>query len=448
MAGDDDAPQPAHLPNIRLPDQLHLGENAVKNWKIFRQRWESYVLLTSVDQQDLAKQKAIFINCLDDESLEAYNTLELTAESTINEVLQAFEKFVLGECNETYERFIFNKRNQEAGERFELFYAHIQRLIKTCNFCNDCQKSILRDRIVLGVQDVGLQKDLLKVRNLTLEVAIDMCKASEKAVSHNSVMRENNPHVNRVFSHDKNQPLKSCKFCGQKHKWSKQLCPAYGKTCTTCNRPNHFSKMCQNNAYRKNEDPNKRKNKQKNVHKIDEPHSEESSDDTAWIHQISLQANKKKQVKCNMLIDEVNVPFQIDCGSSVNIIPVKYLKNRNEISVSDTMLKTWTNDNYKPLGECRKVIVNPKNNKKYNVNFIVCHNDFVPIIGLSASEQMKLIEIKDENFEIVNKIDLKDYSDVFNDVQGSFEGEHAFKLREGAQPSIMPQRRTPIAMKD
>ena len=59
MAGDDDAPQPAHLPNIRLPDQLHLGENAVKNWKIFRQRWEYYVLLTSVDQQELATQKAI-----------------------------------------------------------------------------------------------------------------------------------------------------------------------------------------------------------------------------------------------------------------------------------------------------------------------------------------------------------------------------------------------------
>ena len=144
--------------------EIYIQLNSMfKNWKIFRQRWESYVLLTSVDQQDLAKQKAIFINCLDDESLEAYNTLELTAESTINEVLQAFEKFVLGECNETYERFIFNKRNQEAGERFELFYAHIQRLIKTCNFCNDCQKSILRDRIVLGVQDVGLQKDLLKV---------------------------------------------------------------------------------------------------------------------------------------------------------------------------------------------------------------------------------------------------------------------------------------------
>ena len=60
-------------------------------------------------------------------------------------------------------------------------------------------------------------------------------------------------------------------------------------------------------------------------------------------------------------------------GSSINILPVKFVRNFKE---TETMLKTWKNEDYKPLRETRVVIRNPKNKKNYNVNFIICHNDF------------------------------------------------------------------------
>ena len=156
-AGAAQVPTPA-MRHIRPPERLHLGENAVKHWKIFRQRWESYALISGVDTMELPKQKALFIHCLEDEALEAYNTFQLNDTSTLKDVLDSFEKFVIGECNETYERFMFNNKVQEPGEKFELFYADLQRLIKTCNYCQDCEKSILRDRIVLGVNDTTVQK--------------------------------------------------------------------------------------------------------------------------------------------------------------------------------------------------------------------------------------------------------------------------------------------------
>ena len=49
--------------------------------------------------------------------------------------------------DEIYERFCFNKLEVEE-ELFEIFYADLQRLIKTCNEWKD---SIMRDRIVLGI---------------------------------------------------------------------------------------------------------------------------------------------------------------------------------------------------------------------------------------------------------------------------------------------------------
>jgi hypothetical protein len=86
-----------------------------------------------------------------------------------------------------------------------------------------------------------------------------------------------------------------------------------------------------------------------------------------------------------MTINKMPVNFQIDTGSSVNILPHKYVTDNN-ISDTDVILKTWNKNNYKPIGECRVSLKNPKNNKKYNVNFIVCHDEFTQIIGLSASE--------------------------------------------------------------
>ena len=37
---------------------------------------------------------------------------------------------------------------------------------------------------------------------------------------------------------------KTCKYCGKTHPMQKQLCQAYGKFCSKCGRPNHFSTVC------------------------------------------------------------------------------------------------------------------------------------------------------------------------------------------------------------
>ena len=38
--------------------------------------------------------------------------------------------------------------------------------------------------------------------------------------------------------------IKECKFCGTHHRFRKEDCPAYGKTCLKCNRKNHFQQKC------------------------------------------------------------------------------------------------------------------------------------------------------------------------------------------------------------
>ena len=207
------------MPNVNPPDRLSLGPAAAKNWKIFSQRWNTYAVITDLSQINPGKQRALFLHCLDDDALEAFNSFNLADTAPVHEIITAFEKFIIGESNETYERFCFNKRVQEEGESFELFCADLHRLIKTCNYCTRCNESLLRDRIVLGVRDSEVQKELLKIRNLTLTKTGDICRASEQAKSQNLALQQVS-QINRLEarrSNDNSKKPMPCKFCGSAH---------------------------------------------------------------------------------------------------------------------------------------------------------------------------------------------------------------------------------------
>ena len=103
---------------FRPPDRFALGDNPVRNWKIFRQRWQNYEVVTGLSAVELPKKKAMFMHCLEDDALEAYNTFQLGNDATMEEILARFDKFIIDEVNKTYERFNFNKRVQESGEKF------------------------------------------------------------------------------------------------------------------------------------------------------------------------------------------------------------------------------------------------------------------------------------------------------------------------------------------
>ena len=160
-----------------------------------------------------------------------YNSFELLEGIDVKTIIEHFDRFIIGELNITYERFIFNKRKQEEGESFELFQADVQRLMKSCKYCDNCKESVLRDKILLGINDSALQRDLLKIRNLTLQQCIDTCRANENANLQNKMMKPES--VNKITKKVSSRTAK-CKFCGKYHEFKKDKCPAFGKICAKC----------------------------------------------------------------------------------------------------------------------------------------------------------------------------------------------------------------------
>ena len=91
-------------------------------------------------------------------------------------ILQKFEKYCVGETNETYERHCSNKRDENQNE--SAYATALRTLAKACNF-GQLENDLIRDRIVMGVRDESTRKKLLQVAKFTLSQSIDICRSYE-----------------------------------------------------------------------------------------------------------------------------------------------------------------------------------------------------------------------------------------------------------------------------
>ena len=405
----------AALPFIPLStqplEQLQVKKGTISNWKIWVQRWNNYEIISNIKAQTKEYQKATFLQAIGPDALEIYNTFEVPDTATVKDVKQRFEYFVVGNLNETYERYVFNKRDKLPDESCEMYLGDLRKLAKTCNFCECMGESLIRDRIVVGIDSNSLRKKLLQTSKLTLKATMDICKSNELTTQQMRSFHESEAKVHKVrpktnskpksYSKHKSsgkdrpkQEFVKCKYCGKSH--AKKNCPAYGATCTFCSGKNHTETVC----YKKQRERN-------SVKAVDE--AEDSDTSTEYINVVEDQSINRvdnSDIYAEMIIQPNNrqLTFQIDSGAKVNTIPERYIDNKDLIIRRPSTLQMWNKSTMQSVGKCRLKLQNPTNMKKYSVEFIVVNDDFTPLLGSKASQQMGLITINHNNFNRVDKI--------------------------------------------
>ena len=127
------------------------------------------------------------------------------------------------------------------------------------------------DRLVCGITENSVRRKLLQEPKLSLEKCLDICRSAEATSAHLKVISGQSISTDKpadtVNTLDKRrkskappkrpskgpkQPvpepkkdlLKCCKHCGTSHIKQRLKCPAFGKVCSACNKPNHFAEMC------------------------------------------------------------------------------------------------------------------------------------------------------------------------------------------------------------
>ena len=307
--------------------------------------------------------------------------------------------------NVTYERYVFNRRVQESGERFDVFLGDVRRLARSCDF-TAVEESMIRDRIVVGIRDDSTRHKLLQIRDLTLVKAIDICKASEaagkqmKAIAGSDQVqslrsvrkpetcdRLRDKSCVRRSRDDSREPVRAksparrCKYCDRKHELLKEACPAYGKVCRRCSRKNHFESVCQSKA-------TGNRNVRHNVHETD-----------ADEQLLTLGDEDTDRWYTRLKIGDKTVRFLLDCGATVNLIPEALVRSLglNDIRPATAKLRMFDKSELLTRGRIMIAVEHPRTSRVYELEFYVAAKHEQPLLGFKACRLLKLLRVVEEN---------------------------------------------------
>ena len=455
----------AQIPvNLPLPAQLSLTGNLATNWKRFQRAWKNYEIaarLKDPSNSTLNKElrTATLLTCIGSDALDVYDAFVFETPEQgkdIDIVLEKFEQYCIGETNETYERYRFNKCDQKEHETIDAYVTSLRTLAKTCNF-GQLENDLIRDRIVMGIRDNTTRKKLLQVAKLSLSQCIDVSRSYEKTSQQLESMKSNEVQAfNKVLPQSTptskqktgEQNLIRCKFCATTHTRDKFQCPAWGKTCS---------------VFRSN---------RRMVSSID--HDTDSSEEyiatltmKQIVSEVYLEENDPKP-HASMKINGRLETFLLDSGATVNVLSKKTLEelfSKNvvrKIEETNATLVMYNGSEIKPIGKVRLQVINPKNLKKYSVEFMIVKENCNSVLGARASQQMKLLQVISANiFEVKNKPNTvpvcqqplskewltTQYPEVFEGV-GTLPDILHLEIDNSVPPVQLPVRRIPLAVRD
>lgn len=448
-------------PELKQPQEFIPGLRPAETWKKWRSRYERYRNALCYENKTPKEQKDLLLYVIGDDGYDIYVNFKFTKEelAALNDItiLDKFDSYYKPYASEIYASYKFGSAIQKPEQSLDEYVLELQKLVKDCGYGTNADRHI-RDKIVLGVRDDGLRERLLRDHKLTLESAIQMCRAAEVSKSQvkdikeepaavDAVRRKTGKQFNKFKpSQDKSsggknyqQGDRNCSKCSTKHAF--RNCPAYGKECHNCKRKNHFSKCCF---------------MPKKIYTVEEGNADEGPLD---INCIKIMGNGKCGQKSGWYsvveVESRNVSFKLDTGADVNVLPrsiFKTFKTKPELLPVKWQLQTFTGSVIAVVGRC---ILNCKTKGiVQKIEFYVAKKKVEAVLSADTCEKLNLVkrivEIKKSadaskmSSDTSKKI-IQEYEDVFTGA-GRLPGVYKLKLKDDAVPFVARARPVPSAL--
>jgi hypothetical protein len=457
-------------PQIPPPKKLSLHEgNVAENWRKFKLAWTNYELASGFAKKAEDVRVAALLTVIGEDAVETYQTFTWTTagdEAKIVEVLKAFESYCNPRKNVMFDTYRFSCRKQEDGEPVDSYVTALRRLAENCEFQDKDRR--LRDQVVLGLREEKVRERILREEDPDLKKVLEIVRANEIAVHQSQIMKEGyQEEANRVqrarfqknnhgqrdeepsqkkqgtakaTPNSADKPKRECYFCGQNHPFGKkEECPAWGKSCNKCAKPNHFAKCCKKS-----------------------PDKTNSVETAEQVELFSIGSNGSKKTKTFTIQNTgKTLTFQIDTGASCNVISKKdYVRVTGDSTLQNVNprkleLVTYGGRKWTCTGEAKLKIDDKE--KTHIISVIVADIKAQPLLCLRTSEALGIVQILSCDQEEASAVNihnglgkaeiLQKFPDVFSGL-GKLRGQYRIYMDETIRPVVHPPRKFPVSIRD
>ena len=169
------------MEHLKSLDKLIITGNAAESWKRWRQRWDLYVKASGANEKAEDIQCALLLHMIGEDALRVYETFVFADadKNLITPLIQKFEEHFNPQKNVTFERYIFNTCCQNSRP-IDVYLVDLKNKAKTCEY-GDLNDQMIRDRLIVGIDSVGVREKLLRTKKLTLDKAVEYVRSVEKS---------------------------------------------------------------------------------------------------------------------------------------------------------------------------------------------------------------------------------------------------------------------------
>ena len=227
-----------------------------EEWPKWIRRFEQYRLASGLSKKSAEVQVNALIYHMGNQADDILTSFGLSDDDKkkYNVVKAKFERHFIKRRKKIYERAKFNQRRQLPGESVDDFLTSLYGLVEYCEYGELCEEMI-RDRIVVGLQDASLSEKLQLDPELILQNAITKVQQYETVKKQQATVRGESTSVDGVskrpykerkpFVPNSRAPQNdTCTRCGKSPSHPRQCCPAKDATCHKCKKKGHYQALC------------------------------------------------------------------------------------------------------------------------------------------------------------------------------------------------------------
>ena len=435
------------MEGIRPPGSINFdGNNVADAWEMFYEQFEWYLCAIGLDGASDMRKISLFLNVAGAEAQRIFGTFTFVGETEdpkkYADVINKFTNFCMPKKNLVYERYVFNICVQKEGQNVDSYVTELRHKAQTCDY-GELKDSLIRDRIVVGINSTQLKEKMLQDKDLSLESAISRCKSAEMTQRQMQVIQEKGSACGgketepvNVIKHGRKGNRKSkinnaqpetfdCNKCGKNHQHKK--CPAYSAVCHKCKKKGHYKQFCLKPVHVVSVESNKN-SVICGLVKTEKSVKITAINDKKWTHPLNIDGNI--------------VVVKIDTGAGADLLSYgDFLSLQRKPSLKPTKIRLSDyNDNAIDVkGSC--VLRVAMHDRQYPVQFIVVENG-PSLLGCDTSERLNLVQR-------VYNVNVKEcVLPETNTILNCLPFQHTIQLKADAVPVIHASRRVAATLRE